>query len=86
MEGSSGRGGVFGKGREGDVLCRSAPLNPSPAYFISEGGRVGTLTVYKYKPALEILQVRQAFPSRGTWTSRKSLKRYYALVLPPLLV
>ena len=41
MEGSSGRGGVFGKGREGDVLCRSAPLNPSPAYFISEGGRVG---------------------------------------------
>ena len=54
--------------------------------FYTEGGRVRYLTVYKYKPALEILQVRQAFPSRGTWTSRKSLKRYYALVLPPLLV
>ena len=63
MEGSSGRGGVFGKGREGDVLRRSAPLNPSPAYFISEGGRVGRyLTVYKYKPALESCRLDRLFP------------------------
>ena len=61
MEGSSEEGRGVREG-EGDVLCRSAPLNPSPAYFISEGGRVGTLTVYKYKPALESCRLDRLFP------------------------